>query len=183
MYAYFDEEARKYRSSDNIMYFTTDHDENSWNGTEYERLGRAAKAFAVLSATAPGMPLVYDGQEAAADHRLSFFEKDTIAWDHYSLADFYTRLLKLKNDNEAMWVEKEADAEFIKDAGCFVFMRHRGAHRVLTVINLTAKPADAKIRTGDIAGDYTELFTGQKLTINKELSLHLDAWGYKVFVQ
>ncbi len=32
------------------VYFTTNHDENSHSGSEYERLGDSAKAFAVLCA-------------------------------------------------------------------------------------------------------------------------------------
>ncbi len=58
------------------LQFTSNHDENSWNGTEYERLGEAVKAMAILSFTVPGMPLIYTGQEAALNKRLLFFEKD-----------------------------------------------------------------------------------------------------------
>ncbi len=57
------------------MYFITNHDENSWNGTEFERLGEGVKAFFVLTATVPGMPLIYSGQEAAMDKRLEFLVK------------------------------------------------------------------------------------------------------------
>jgi glycosidase len=183
MYSYFKDWKSKYQPGDNIMYFTTNHDENSWNGTEYERLGKAAKAFAVLSATIPGMPLVYSGQESAVDHRLSFFEKDAIQWGHYSLADFYTKLLHLKNANQAMWTEKEDDTDFLQGENYFAFIRSRGSHKVITVINLSAKPIDVKINKDNIAGDYKELFTDQKRAVKNELSLHLDAWGYEVLVQ
>ena len=60
------------------MNFTTNHDENSWNGTTREKYGDGEKAFAVLSYTLPGMPLVYSGQEAGLNKRLQFFIKDTI---------------------------------------------------------------------------------------------------------
>jgi len=52
------------------MNFITNHDENSWNGTVKERMGDAAAAFAVLSYTLPGMPLIYSGQEVGLDKRL-----------------------------------------------------------------------------------------------------------------
>ena len=45
------------------VWFTANHDENSWNGTEYEKYGALAKALAVFSCTWPGLPLVYSGQE------------------------------------------------------------------------------------------------------------------------
>lgn len=59
------------------MQFITNHDENSWQGTEYEHLGAAGiEAFSVLYYTVPGMPLIYSGQESAFNRRLKFFEKD-----------------------------------------------------------------------------------------------------------
>jgi glycosidase len=170
------------------MYFTSNHDENTWNGTEYERLGAAAKAFAVLSATVPGMPLVYTGQESALDHRLAFFEKDSIRWDSYPLGDFYTKLLSLKRTNKAMLTDMQGDynLDFLLDRtqeSWFAFIRSRDNNRVLTIINLSPKPVDVKLDRENIAGSYTELFTGQKLQVKNEVSLHLDAWGYRVFVQ
>ncbi|NCC36647.1 MAG: hypothetical protein EOM24_32240, partial [Chloroflexia bacterium] len=42
-----------------LMQFTSNHDENSWNGTEQERLGDARKVMAVLTANIPGLPLIY----------------------------------------------------------------------------------------------------------------------------
>jgi len=62
------------------MNFTSNHDENSWNGTEMERMGESRFAFAVFAATFEGMPLVYNGQETSLDRTLKFFEKDSIDW-------------------------------------------------------------------------------------------------------
>ena len=45
------------------IYFTSNHDENSWAGTEFERMGDGHKTFAALCATLDGMPLMYSGQE------------------------------------------------------------------------------------------------------------------------
>ena len=46
------------------MYFTSNHDENSWNGTVEERMGDAGEAMAICTYTIPGMGLTYSGQEA-----------------------------------------------------------------------------------------------------------------------
>jgi glycosidase len=45
------------------LWFTSNHDENSWNGTEYEKYGDAVKALTVFSFTWDGIPLIYSGQE------------------------------------------------------------------------------------------------------------------------
>lgn len=61
-------------------FFTTNHDENSHSGSEYERMGDAARAFAVLCCTWNGLPLIYSGQELPNYKRLKFFDKDQIDW-------------------------------------------------------------------------------------------------------
>jgi glycosidase len=85
------------------LQFTSNHDENSWNGTEYERLGDAVKTMAILSFTVPGMPLIYTGQEAGLNKRLAFFEKDSIDWNNLDMQQFYQKLIQLKKTQPALW--------------------------------------------------------------------------------
>lgn len=59
------------------MNMVTNHDLNSWEGTEFKRFGNLTNAFAVLSYTLPGMPLIYTGQETGMDRAFEFFKKDT----------------------------------------------------------------------------------------------------------
>jgi glycosidase len=188
LYRYFADLDNKYKRSDNIMYFTTNHDENSWNGTEYERLGDAAKAFAVMSATVPGMPLVYTGQESALNRRLAFFDKDSIDWGAYKLRDFYSKLLHLKKENTALSIDSSGygDFELLLDKQFehhFAFMRRRGNDKVLVIINLSNKPIEIKLNKGELDGDYTELFSGKKRHINKGELVKMEAWGYRVLVK
>ena len=188
LYQYFNDWDMKYWDDDYIMYFTTNHDENSWNGTEYERLGDAAKAMAVMSATVPGMPLVYTGQESALKHRLRFFDKDTIAWGNYPLADFYTKLLHLKQTNKALNVDMmgDYDFDFLLDKEVehhFAFVRSRDKNKILAIFNLSAKPSTINLNRKEAAGKYTELFTGQKLTTQGAINIKIEPWGYRLFVQ
>ena len=84
--------------------FTSNHDENSWAGTEFEREGIFANACAVLCATLPQTQLlVYTGQEIGLDRRLAFFEKDPITdWSENSYTNFWKELVQLKHDNPAL---------------------------------------------------------------------------------
>ena len=86
------------------LMFTSNHDENSWAGTEFERMGDAAKVMAVLTFTLPGgQPLIYTGQEMGWNHRFLFFEKDPIpAWEENEYTDFYKWLIKTRHDNPAL---------------------------------------------------------------------------------
>ena len=91
------------------LWFTANHDENSWNGTEYEKYGDAAKSLAVHSFTWNGIPLIYSGQELPNLKRLEFFEKDVIAWNgKYEMAGFYKTLLLLRKNNKAVWAGEAA---------------------------------------------------------------------------
>ena len=80
------------------LYFTSNHDENSWNGTEFEKYGRYVKAMSVFTFFYPyAVPLIYSGQEIPNEKRLSFFEKDVIDWNMpWHLFDFYITLCALR---------------------------------------------------------------------------------------
>lgn len=86
------------------LMFTSNHDENSWAGTEFERMGDAAKVMAVLTFTLPnGQPLIYTGQEMGWNHRFQFFEKDPVpAWEENEFAPFYQNLIKLRHEHPAL---------------------------------------------------------------------------------
>lgn len=79
MQNYFkDYQKGKYR-----LLFTTNHDENSWQGTEFERLGNSSYKFLQLCSQMPGVLLLYSGQEEPLRKRLAFFEKDIIGFKKY----------------------------------------------------------------------------------------------------
>lgn len=86
------------------LMFTSNHDENSWAGTEFERMGDAAKVMAVLTFTLPnGQPLIYTGQEIGWNHRFQFFEKDPVpAWEVNEFTQFYQDLIKLRHEHPAL---------------------------------------------------------------------------------
>ena len=139
----FTDPARSYPAGAYRMTFTSDHDENSWNGTDSELYGEGADAMAVLAATLPGMPLVYSGQEAGLDHRLKFFDKDQIDWRGYRREAFYTRLLALKHQHPALASGMEpGNMEVIETANpkVFAFRRVAKGDRVMVVVNLSAAP-------------------------------------------
>ncbi len=101
---YVEWNAATYPSNGYRLSFTSNHDENSWNGTEYERMGDAWKAMAVLCWTLPNaQPLIYTGQEVGYNHRFEFFEKDPMPdWHHNATTDFYSYLNKVKHAHPAL---------------------------------------------------------------------------------
>ena len=134
---------RRYPAGAYRMTFTSDHDENSWNGTDRELYGQGANAMAVLAATLPGMPLVYSGQEDALDRRLKFFDHDPITWGRFPRAAFYRHLIALKHAQPALTSGMEPGNLELIDTGdphLFAFRRIKGGDRVNVVVNLSAQP-------------------------------------------
>ncbi|MFQ5650830.1 MAG: alpha-amylase family glycosyl hydrolase [bacterium] len=180
-------EAKSYPGDAYRMYFTSNHDENSWNGTVFERLGQGAAAFAVLSATLKGMPLIYSGQEAGLAKRLDFFEKDVIDWREHEFARLYTTLLNLKKVNKALW-NGEHGGEMQRlatsnDESVFAFARRKEGDAVLAVFNLSDQRQSITLEMDDEQGEYKEIFSREKVSLAGKAVLELAPWGYKVFVK
>jgi len=121
------------------MRFTSNHDFNSWHGTDAELYGDTYQALAVLTFTLPGMPLIYGGQEARLAKRLEFFEKDPIAWKTRELEPFYAELLALKRQHPALGNGQYGAPVELLDVGneqLFAFRRSAGSDAVTVVLNL-----------------------------------------------
>lgn len=161
-----------------MMNMITNHDLNSWEGTEFERLGNLQGAFAVLMYTLPGMPLIYTGQEVGLNRAFEFFKKDTAPdWNaNPDVTAFYRKLNGLKHSHRELAVGTVgAPIEPIATAAADVLAFRRGD--VLTIVNLGAKEAPVFDAAYDLGG-ARDLFTGAT-----SVPATLPAGGYLVFVK
>lgn len=167
------------------MQFTSNHDENTWNGTEFERLGDATKMFAAFTNVIPGMPLIYNGQEAGFNRRLAFFDKDSIDWKVSSYLELYKKLFHLKKHNKALWNGiKGGEIEFVNtndNKNILAFIRYNDEDKVLTIFNMSAKEKSVTLNSKLIAGDYFDFNNGAKVHIGNKLNLILQPWTFKIF--
>ncbi|WP_201983290.1 alpha-amylase family glycosyl hydrolase [Hymenobacter rubidus] len=177
---YLAAEREKYPPSVYLMHFTSNHDVNSWDGTEYERLGPLALPFAVLTALVPGMPMLYSGQEAALNRRLEFFERDTIDWGDYPLQDFYTRLLTLKQRHPALR-NGDPSSLFQRLPGppeVYAFGRSKGGAAVLCAVNIAAEARALPA----VPGQWRDLFSDEALAFGTGDQMAVPAHGWRVLV-
>jgi glycosidase len=186
--AYFARDARRFAPDAYRMYFTSNHDENSWQGTEFERMGANHLPAFVVAATAPrGMPLLYTGQEASLKKRLRFFEKDTVDWGGASLADFYRAVLDLKERQPALAAGGAGGAYAPLETGggdrVFAFTRTRDANTVVVAVNFGDAPATAAYEALPRPGEYTDWFDRSRTTLGAAGSLAIPAHGYRVLVR
>jgi len=165
------------------MYYTTNHAENSWNGTEFERFGEGYKALAVWTQTMKrSIPLIYSGQEEPNKRRIKFFEKDPIQFGNYELAGFYKTLLNERKANPALG----ADASFRKvnvgaEDALYAFIREKDNHKVAVIINFSKQPQALKINDNALLGEPLNLFMGTKEKLEKGHSFNIEPWGYVVY--
>jgi hypothetical protein len=184
IYTYFNKDSKN--SSQLQMHFTSNHDENSWNGTVMERMGDSRFAFAVLAATIEGMPLIYNGQETSLDKRLRFFDKDTINWAKMDLVEFYTKIFALKESNSALWIgEGQGRMELLTnvfdDYSVLAFKRINAKNEVICIFNLSSEEVNF---TNDVEykyRKYTDLFSNQKVNLKRKKTMSFGPWEYRVY--
>ena len=170
--------------------FTNNHDKNSWECTAKERFGDSLDAMTVLTFTVPGMPLIYNGQEAGLDKRLAFFERDPIDWDRDLKAEkLYRNLIEFKAKHEALSTgHGEASIRFLKSPpGVITFVRSHAGDEVSVVVNCTDEPIVVDVAM--YPGGVDVLASGVMLEGFKSNSdgrqplgqnVKLGAWGYVI---
>jgi glycosidase len=179
------------------MLFTSNHDENSWNGTEFERMGeRGAEAFAALCYVVRGIPLIYTGQEFGNRHRLAFFEKDNIKrLPNAPQMAMYTALNALRRATPALWSSAEMHKiNNSQQEHVFSILRRQGdrdGSEVVAIFNLCSSPVDLRF-DGNGGNDQNNqniewrkyaLHSGGGFTFNGDGTLHLEAWEYQIGVR
>lgn len=167
------------------MQFISNHDENSWNGTMQEAFGENRRAFAVLSFTVPGMPLIYSGMESDLDKRLRFFDKDTIKWKDFPMQDFYKKLVKLKSTENNLRNDELAGGIEFFDAGndrVLLFARTKEENRMLVALNFSADTVAVSLESALLKGTFKGCFNGQGLIADSVKTLQLPPHGYEVYL-
>ena len=186
--AYFAKDDSLYGRGAYRMYFTTNHDENSWNGSEFERMGANHKPAYILSATAvSAMPLLYTGQEVSLKKRLRFFEKDTIDWRGPSLADFYRTVFELKHTQPALangpWGGAQTKLETAGGKSVYAYTRTQDTNTVIVAVNFDNRPANVTYRSLTRPGSYTDWFAKTRVTLGDSGRIAIPANGFRVFVK
>ena len=163
-----------YSSKHVLMNFTSNHDENTWAGTVFDRYGDGAKTFAALTYFLPGIPLIYNGQEYGLNKRLEFFEKDFITKKQSDFYEFYSNLNSLKKENNILDIDSEIKFEIIEtnNKNLICYKRTKNNDSMYFVANLSEE-------SQEINTEFSE--TLKSLNSDKMISLKknsLDPWEY-----
>lgn len=170
------------------MLFTSNHDKNSWEGTEYELFGPALANATVLTFVADGIPLIYNGQEAGNARRLQFFERDPIVWpraEHPNAAE-YRRLIAFRDANPALhngkWGAEMVPVVNSAHPHVFSFVRERSGNKVFGIFNMSGEAREIAFTDGPFAGSYRDYLSGERVAVDAATRMTVPAWSHRVLV-
>jgi len=170
-----------------LLYFTSNHDENSWNKADYGTMpGIIHQPFAVLTQTLPrSIPMIYGGQEEPILRAIPFFEKDTMQFVKFERANMYKKLLNLRKSNGAL----AAIIPMVKiktgnDESVYAFYRKADNNIVCVIVNLSNKEQLINFKNTLFKSfkkhTFKELFTGVVLNTMPN-KMTLKPWESKVY--
>ena len=184
-------ERQRYPREAMRLSFTSNHDENSWSGSEQSRFGRALEVMTAMTFLMPStMPLIYTGQEVGYDHSFAFFDRDPIPEELYKegyATELYRRLADLKHSQRALdsgqrggdVIEIENNA---KDC-MMTFVREVDDSRVVAIVNLSPYTIHADFRTGIYAGKYRDAISGERVILDEHVERDIAPWHYQILVK
>lgn len=167
------------------LWFTSNHDENSWNGTEFEKYGEMAGLLTVFSCTWYGLPLVYSGQELPNKRRLKFFDKDEIEWkENNELHEFYKKLLVLRAENPALHSGYSESAPQIlktdRQHHILAYLRKKEKAEVIVLLNFSHTDQRVHFSDARVSGWFKNIFSGTLHTLAGDSVIEIKPWGYLV---
>ncbi|MBW2962492.1 alpha-amylase family glycosyl hydrolase [Mesonia aestuariivivens] len=177
-----EEVQNKYKDHHILMNFTSNHDENSWNGSVKERLEGGVETFAALSFLAPGIPLIYSGQEYDMNKRLRFFTKDTIKQKSNKMFSVYKKLGKLKSKNLALSGGKNpANYQLLQNSlpkKAIAFKRVKDDQSIIYIANVTNQQINVSF---DFNGEFRDYMNNNKnFTVKKKEKITMQPWEYHI---
>ncbi|MBJ6368268.1 alpha-amylase family glycosyl hydrolase [Snuella sedimenti] len=172
-----------YESDDILMNFVTNHDENSWAGTVQERLGDASELATALTYVMPGMPLIYSGQEYNLNHRLKFFEKDTIPKTKSNMWLLLEKLGTLKATSKALHGSKAKASYKRLHSGndqVLAFKRYKEDKALIFIGNFSDTVQTCRV---PVSGNFIDYIDNNNIYFHKNNTLSLQPWEYKILVE
>jgi glycosidase len=166
------------------MTYTENHDQNAWEGTEFERFGPALENAIVLSFIGEGMPLIHNGQEAGNTKRLKFFEKDPIAWAKHPHEAIFKKLITFRDAHSALsnapWGATMVPIVNSAPSKVLSFARANEKDKVLALFNMSGTEQTIRFTDGPVQGSYNDYQNNAPLIIGPDSSVTLPPWSHRI---
>ncbi|WP_424933134.1 alpha-amylase family glycosyl hydrolase [Amaricoccus macauensis] len=185
LYVYYSQNECGWPAEAQRMIHVENHDKNAWEGTQFEAMGDALIPAIALSVLGEGIPLIHNGQEAGNPKRLSFFEKDPIAWREHEIGRLYQHLLTFRMRNSALWAAPWGARMVlvVNDAPgkALSFVRQNAESKVFVVMNFSADALGLSFEESLYHGDYLDFDSGKSVSLGDNTRLELAPWSFRAF--
>ena len=161
------------------LFYTSNHDENSWNGTEFEKYGPFVKALTVFNFLYHfSLPLIYSGQEIPNLKRLLFFDKDSLQWEFDETSEsFYKTIINIRK-----LIITDDFFEFLdKGKTVLSFRSGIGKGSMLVIINLGN--SEFVNASNDFEGEFVQLLNDPTFSMFSNEGIILKPGEYAVYMK
>ncbi len=164
------------------MRFTSNHDEDSHQGSASERFGSSLYGASVLSFVLPGIPLIYSGEETENKRRLSFFDKDEIIWYYKPMETHYRELSSLRHtlgalqDGDLFTIDSTSSSPLLLS-----LKRKSSDSTVIALFNFSSQDIWTKFYDDDFCGEYSQFGSSEVAHLNSGCDFYLRPWGYFLY--
>ncbi len=169
------------------MTFVSNHDKNSWDGTEFEQFGPGLEAAIGAVGRRRGLPLIYNGQEAGNSKRLAFFDRDPIRMAPHPTATCTGGCSRSGSGTPRYgarsWGARMIDVPNTAPAKVLSFVRMNERDKVFAVFNFSNAPVQVAFVDGLFAGTYQDFDSGAAVRLTAGAKMELPAWGYRVLTR
>jgi hypothetical protein len=158
--------------------YTTNHDLSAWDGTPMEIYGSesAAVSASVITVFTSSAPLIYGSQEVGRQAKLSFFERDPIAWnDHVEMQQAYQKILSIYNESSAF---VDGSLQVIADNNIAAFKRSNTNDEYLIFVNVRDSQQQINIEDSLAQSSWVNRVTNESVQLQS--TLVLPAYGYLI---
>lgn len=140
-------EALRYPKNSLRLRFHTNHDENYWDAPAVKKFGaEGVKVAAALMVALPGIPMLYNGEEAGSSNRLDLFEKSQIDWTRdATYREFYKKLIALRKTNVALGSGSYLPLQNSHNRQVLSFWRESEAQTVAVLLNFDRTPKSVTV--------------------------------------
>ncbi|MFK7001776.1 alpha-amylase family glycosyl hydrolase [Flavobacterium oreochromis] len=180
---YLKNEAKNFPKDKMRLYFISNYDENIWNDTEYNRMGKAVEVMTAVTYVLNGIPLVYNGQEYDSNKRFRPYQKDTLQHQEGKMMQIYKKLRILKSTHSFLHTGKKS-ASYLRintndDRVFWMCKREKNNKKLFFVANLSNK--EQKL-IWPISGHFNAFIENKSIEIKSKTVTNFAPWEYKILI-
>ncbi|UAY51871.1 alpha-amylase family glycosyl hydrolase [Ferruginibacter albus] len=155
-----------------VMRYTTNHDDDLLDGTPDELFGGTDGAFAsfVVACCMKGTPMIYNGQEVDYNTRLDYFNTGTpIDWTPKpAITSLYKKLIAFRKSSDAI---KSGDLTSYSSTDVCAFKKVSGAQQAVVLVNLRNTTVNYPLPADLIGTTWNDVMNNGQLSFSTSISL------------